>query len=258
MFTFLSKYKKKKKSLIVKKKKNAGRNNLGKITVYHQGGGHKNLYRLIDFQYNNNKGLVTNIEYDPNRSANIAKICYKQNDTKHFYYILAPKNLNALDNIFSNTFDSNIKNLLIGNRYTLKNFNVGDYVYNVELYPGHGGQFVRAAGTFGEIYAKNEKFITLKLPSGQYRLFNPLCNACLGVVSNENHKNNIIKKAGRSRWLNKRPTVRGVAMNPVDHPHGGGEGKTSGGRVSVSPWAKLTKGKPTRSKKKSNKFILNK
>lgn len=254
MFTFLSKYKKKIKSLTLKKKKNAGRNNLGKITVYHQGGGHKRLYRNIDFQYNNPSGLVTNLEYDPNRTANIAKICYRTKNSNKYYYILAPQQLNSLDKI--STEKINNTNLNIGNNYLLNDFNIGDYIYNIELYPGKGAQLARSAGTFGEVYAKTENYVTIKLPSGQYRLFNPKCTACLGSVSNENHKNRIIKKAGRSRWLNKRPTVRGVAMNPVDHPHGGGEGKTSGGRPSVTPWAKITKGKPTRSKKKKNKLIL--
>ena len=247
----LSKYKFKTKYLINKKIKKAGRNNSGKITVYHQGGGHKQLYRVINFNKFKIPGIITNIEYDPNRSSNIAKICFFINNNKYYYYILAPKNLKVLDRIF---FNQNINK--IGNIYLLNDLNIGDYIYNIEMQPNQGAKIARSAGTYCQIIQKNDKHAVVKLPSGEERLISINCKASLGVVSNENKKNLILKKAGKSRWLNKRPTVRGVAMNPVDHPHGGGEGKSSGGRPSVTPWSKYTKGKPTRSKKKNNKFIL--
>ncbi len=254
MKQYLSKYKSKIKYLLNKKKKNAGRNNTGRITVYHQGGGHKRLYRKVAFKNTLEDGVVTNFEYDPNRSSYIAKICYSKNEKKYYYYILAPKNLNILDNISNN--DSNIIKS-VGNRYFLKDFNIGDFVYNIELKPNKGGQLARSAGTYAQILQKTKNdYVLIKLPSGEHRLIPNNCKASLGVVSNEEHKHKIIKKAGQSRWLNKRPTVRGVAMNPIDHPHGGGEGKTSGGRPSVTPWGRYTKGQPTRAKKKKNKLII--
>ena len=253
MKQYLSKYKNKTKYLINKKKKNAGRNNTGRITVFHQGGGHKRIYRKIEFKNTLQPGTVVNFEYDPNRSSYIAKICYLKNKKKYYYYLLAPKNLNILDNI-SNDNLATSKN--VGNRYFLKDFNIGNFIYNIELKPNKGGQIARSAGTCGQILQKtNDNYVLVKMPSGEHRLIPANCKASLGTVSNEEHKNRIIKKAGKSRWLNIRPTVRGVAMNPVDHPHGGGEGKTSGGRPSVTPWGRYTKGQPTRSKK-NNKLII--
>lgn len=252
----LSKYKKKIYSLLNRKKKNAGRNNTGRITVAHQGSGHKQLYRKINFKENFEKGNVVNIEYDPNRSSFIAKICSRDlNNNKKYYYILSPKNLKILDLItptyLNKKNDNNQKQN--GNFYFLNEFNVGDFIYNIELKPNKGGQIVRSAGTFAQVLQKNVDFITIILPSGEHRLVPSNCKACFGNVSNENHYNTLIKKAGRSRWLNKRPTVRGVAMNPIDHPHGG---NTSGGIHPKTPWARLTKGRPTRSLKKNNKLIL--
>lgn len=255
----LSKYKKKSYILYNRKKKNAGRNNTGRITVAHQGGGHKRLYRKINLNFNENikTGSVVNIEYDPNRSAYIAKICVKDTlNSLKYYYILSPKNLKILDIIASlkdvqRINENNQKQ--VGNFYYMHEFNIGDFVYNIELMPNKGGQFVRSAGTFAQILQKTDEFTTISLPSGEHRLISNLCKACYGNVSNENHWNITIGKAGRSRWLNKRPTVRGVAMNPIDHPHGG---NTSGGRHHKTPWSRLTKGRPTRSLKKNNKMIV--
>lgn len=234
-----------------------GRNNTGRITVAHKGGGHKRLYREIDFKRNNKSGIVINTEYDPNRSANIAKILDDSKAIPSFYYIIAPKDLQPLDKLYSNNKPLNEIN--IGDTYPLHYFNVGDLVHNIELNPGQGGKLVRSAGTYAQVLQKpsiHSKYARLRLPSGEERLILAQCKATLGAVSNSKHRLRNIRKAGVSRWLNKRPTVRGVAMNPVDHPHGGGEGKTSGGRPSVTPWAKPTKGQPTRNKKKSNTLIL--
>lgn len=252
----LSKYKKKEYSLFNRKKKSAGRNNTGRITVAHQGSGHKQLYRQIAFQENLKQGVVINIEYDPNRSGHIAKICnINKNLEKNYFYILSPKNLKILDNITSTNQKKDDENTpkQVGSFYYLNEFNVGDLIYNIELFPNKGGQIVRAAGTFAQILQKNELYVTIALPSGEHRLISNKCKACFGNVSNENHWNIVIKKAGRSRWLNKRPTVRGVAMNPIDHPHGG---NTSGGKHHKTPWSRLTKGRPTRSLKKNNKMII--
>lgn len=197
MKQYLSKYKSKIKYLLNKKKKNAGRNNTGRITVYHQGGGHKRLYRKVAFKNTLEDGVVTNFEYDPNRSSYIAKICYSKNEKKYYYYILAPKNLNILDNISNN--DSNIIKS-VGNRYFLKDFNIGDFVYNIELKPNKGGQLARSAGTYAQILQKTKNdYVLIKLPSGEHRLIPNNCKASLGVVSNEEHKHKIIKKAGQSR-----------------------------------------------------------
>jgi large subunit ribosomal protein L2 len=194
----LSKYKKKSHKLFFSKKKSAGRNNTGRITVAHQGGGHKQLYRNIFFKKPFYSGLVINIEYDPNRSSHIAKICYKDNVSlkKKYYYILASKKLNVLDNI-DITLESNNKQE--GNFYFIDEFNIGDFVYNIELSPNKGGQIVRSAGTFAQVLQKSLNFVTVILPSGEHRLIPNNCTACFGGLSNENHKNTIIKKAGRSR-----------------------------------------------------------
>lgn len=248
----LSKIKNNVKKLLTSLNKKAGRNNSGKVTVYHKGGGNKKIYKKINFKDMPETAIVTNIEYDSNRTAYIAKSFCLENS--QYYYILAPKNLKILDIIKTNSKELNLNQE--GNRYPLYTFNIGDIVHNIEIELKSGGVFARSAGTGAQIISKGANHVTINLPSGEHRLISKYCKASLGYVSNENHKNTIIGKAGKSRSLNKRPTVRGVAMNPIDHPHGGGEGKTSGGRPSVTPWGKYTKGQPTRSKKKNNKFII--
>ena len=259
----LSKYKKRIKYLISRKKNNAGRNNTGRITVAHQGGGHKRLYRNIVWGGNFPTGTVVNFEYDPNRSSRLAKVCYLENNVKKFYYILAPKNLQILDIVEDSTrkdiyYALNNKNEItiakkVGSCYYLNEFNVGNFIYNIELIPQKGAQVVRSGGTSAIVLQKSLFFLTLKMPSGEHRLISTKCKAFYGNLSNDEHKHVIWRKAGKSRWLNIRPTVRGVAKNPIDHPHGG---NTSGGCHPVTPWARLTKGKPTRSKKKINKLII--
>lgn len=257
----LSKYKSKIKYLFTRKKKFAGRNNTGRITVAHQGGGNKQLYRKIEFQGNFQSGYVTAFEYDPNRTARLAKICYFDNNLKKYFYILAPQNLKIFDIIktsqfleaFENTDNNATIAKQIGSCYFLHEFTIGDFLYNVELSPNIGGQLIRAGGTSGIVLQKAVDFVTIKLPSGEHRLIPANCKAFFGNLANDSHKNIIWRKAGKSRWLNIRPTVRGVAKNPIDHPHGG---NTSGGCHPVTPWARLTKGKPTRSKKKYNKLIV--
>jgi large subunit ribosomal protein L2 len=224
-----------------------GRNNQGKITAKHRGGGHKRLYRLISFQRKGVEGYVQSIEYDPNRSANIASII---NENKS-HYILAPTSLKIGDWVESGN-NSAIKE---GNSLLLLNIPLGSLIHNISLHPFQGGQLARSAGTSAQVLQKfNKKYALIRLSSGEQRLILLNCAATLGKVSNEDHKNQNYGKAGRNRWLNKRPHVRGVAMNPIDHPHGGGEGKTSGGRPSVSFKGKITKGKPTR--KKTNKYFI--
>lgn len=230
-------------------KRSHGRNNQGKITAKHRGGGHKRRYRQISFKRNGIEGYVQSIEYDPNRSANIASI--RNNLTSH--YILAPDGLLVGDWIESNA-NAPIKR---GNALLLKHIPLGSTIHNIGLKPFHGGQLIRSAGTSAQLLQKNHgKYAKVRLSSGEQRLISLNCEATLGTVSNPDHKNIKIGKAGRNRWLNRRPHVRGVAMNPVDHPHGGGEGKTSGGRPSVSFTGRITKGKPTVSKK--NKYIIKK
>jgi len=240
----------------------AGRNNLGRITVRHQGGGHKQKYRHIDWIRSNSSGIVTNFEYDPNRSAYIAKIYHSSiennlNSEKTFSYILAPKGLNLFAKVIS--VKDKTKNMLfhVGDTSILANFEVGDFLHNVENVPGMGGLFARSAGTFCQILqTTSSKYLRLRLPSGDQRLISLKAKGTLGIVSNEKHILKNLEKAGRSRWLNKRPAVRGVTMNPVDHPHGGGQGKTKGGRPSVTPKAWPTKGQPTRNPRKRNFLIL--
>lgn len=215
-----------------------GRNNLGRITNFHKGGGHKKLYRTIDFLRKDLTGIVFSIEYDPNRTAHIASIFLKN---KKFRYIIAPKGLKIGDLIKSGS-DANIK---IGHSLFLDRIPVGSFIHNIGLRPYKKGQIARAAGNYAQLIQKNQKYAKIKLRSGEQRLISLKCIATLGIVSNENYNLISLSKAGRSRWLNKRPIVRGVAMNPVDHPHGGGQGKTSGGRPSVTPWGKPTKGQPT-------------
>jgi large subunit ribosomal protein L2 len=227
-----------------------GRNNQGKITVRHRGGGHKRLYRFISFNRKNIEGYVKAISYDPNRSASIAQIYNKKLNQN--FYILAP------DNLKINTYiQSGCKvELISGNALPIKNIPIGDKIHNISLTPFGKGKLIRSAGTYAELVQKNEKYAKIRLISGERRLILLNCFATLGIVSNLNHKKIKLGKAGRSRWLNWRPHVRGVAMNPVDHPHGGGEGKTSGGRPSVTPQGKITKGQPTRLKRKKNRLVL--
>ena len=235
-------------------KKTGGRNNLGRITSRRRGGGHKRRYRLIDFKRNkfNMTGEVIAIEYDPNRSSRIALIQYEDNEKR---YIIAPDGLKVKDSIVSSK-DSKVE-FKTGNALLLKDIPDGMLVHNIELKPGKGAQMARSAGTYARIMAKENKMVSLKLPSSEIRMVSEDCLATLGTVGNKSHENIKIGKAGRSRWLGKRPKVRGVVMNPVDHPHGGGEGKTSGGRHPVSPWGTPAKGYKTRKKNKlSNKYIV--
>src|SRR5690625_4319071 len=241
------------KSLLSPLNKRAGRNNKGRITVRHQGGGHKRKYRIIDFKRNKDgiPGRVATIEYDPNRSANIALIHYADGEKR---YILAPNGLKVGQEIESGE-NADIK---LGNALPLGSIPVGTIVHNIELKPGHGGQLARSAGAEAQILGREGKYTLVRLASGEVRLILTTCRATIGQVGNIEHELVVIGKAGRSRWLGKRPSVRGLVMNPVDHPHGGGEGATSVGLVSpVSPWGKKTLGYKTRIKnKKSNKYIV--
>jgi len=241
------------KSLLAPLPKKAGRNNQGKITVRHHGGGHKKQYRIIDFKRNkdNVPAKVATIEYDPNRSANIALLHYVDGEKR---YIIAPKELQIGQVVVSGP-EADIK---IGNTLPLANIPVGTLIHNIELKPGKGGQLVRSAGASAQVLGKEGKYVLVRLKSGEVRMILATCRATIGEVGNEQHGLVNIGKAGRTRWLGKRPTVRGSVMNPNDHPHGGGEGRTSIGRKSpMSPWGKPTLGKKTRSKKaRSNKFIV--
>lgn len=241
------------KSLIAPLHKKAGRNNQGKITTRHHGGGHKRKYRIIDFKRTKDgiPGNVATIEYDPNRSANIALINYADGEKK---YILAPKGLNVGAVVVSGA-QADIK---IGNALPLENIPVGTVIHNIELKPGKGGQLVRAAGTEAQLLGKEDRYVVIRLSSGEMRKVLKTCRATIGSVGNQDHELIKIGKAGRSRWLGKRPTVRGVVMNPVDHPHGGGEGKAPIGRKSpMSPWGKPTLGYKTRKKgKASDQYIV--
>ena len=241
------------KSLLAPLTRKGGRNNQGKLTVRHQGGGHKRQYRLIDFKRNKDgiPGRVATIEYDPNRSANIALINYADGEKR---YILAPKNLQVGMEVMSGP-EADIK---VGNALPLANIPVGTVVHNIELKPGKGGQLVRSAGTSAQVLGKEGKYVLVRLTSGEVRMILSECRASIGQVGNEQHELINIGKAGRNRWLGKRPTVRGSVMNPNDHPHGGGEGRSPIGRKSpMSPWGKPTLGYKTRKKKnKSDKFIV--
>ncbi|QED28776.1 50S ribosomal protein L2 [Microvenator marinus] len=239
------------KSLTESVKRSGGRNNNGHITVRHRGGGHKRRYRLIDFK-RNKVGIparVKSIEYDPNRSAYIALIAYADGEKS---YIIAPQGLNVGDEVISSVH-ADIKP---GNTLRLAKIPVGTVVHNIELRPGKGAQMVRSAGTWAQLMAKEGKYALLRLPSGELRKVLQTCRATVGAVSNPKHENGASGKAGRSRWLGRRPSVRGVAMNPVDHPHGGGEGRTSGGRHPVTPWGVPTKGYKTRKNKRTDRFIV--
>jgi len=236
------------KNLILGKKNVAGRNSFGKISVRHKGGGHKKRYRKIDFIRNEDSiGIVTTLEYDPYRTAFIASV-YDFLNQKYFYMI-APKNLNIGD-IIKSGFNAEIK---IGHSLALMKIPVGGFIHNISLKENKKGQLTRSAGTSAQLIEKNSKYCRIVLSSGTHKFISPTCQATIGTVSNEFSFFKKIDKAGRSRWLNKRPTVRGVAMNPIDHPHGGGEGKSSGGRSSVTPWGKPTKNGKT-SDQKNRKF----
>ena len=241
------------KSLVVSLKKNAGRNNQGKITVRHQGGGYRTKYRLVDFKRNKDgiPAKVLTIEYDPNRTANIALICYADGQKS---YILAPYGLKVGDTLM-NGETAEVK---VGNCMPLSNIPVGSAIHNIELHPGKGGQLVRSAGNSAQLMAKEGKYATLRLPSGEMRMVPIGCRATIGQVGNIDHELITIGKAGRKRHMGIRPTVRGSVMNPNDHPHGGGEGRTSIGRPGpVTPWGKPALGLKTRKKnKQSNKLII--
>ncbi|MDR1319626.1 MAG: 50S ribosomal protein L2 [Treponema sp.] len=250
-FSELTKGVKPEKSLTSGRKERAGRDSFGRISVRHKGGGHKRLYRAVDFKRDKTgvPGTVASIEYDPNRSANIALVKYADGEKR---YIIAPKGLAVKAKILSGP-DAPIEP---GNTLPLENIPLGFTVHNIELTLGKGGQMARSAGTGALIAAKEGDYVTLKLPSGEMRMIFKKCRATIGVVGNEDHMNVQIGKAGRKRWLGVRPTVRGMAMNPVDHPHGGGEGKSKGIHP-VTPWGKPTKGFKTRKKHKpSSRFIV--
>ena len=238
------------KSLLVEKIRTNGRNHHGPITCRHKGGGHKRFYRLVDFVRDKEKipARVASVEYDPNRTAFIALINYADGEKR---YILAPQGIKVGDTI--STDDEGVFN--IGCCMRMKVMPLGSTIHNIEIHPGRGGQLVRSAGLSAQLMAKSEGFVTLKMPSGEVRMINEDCRATFGAVSNPERNLRVEGKAGRSRWKGIRPTVRGTAMNPVDHPHGGGEGKHNG-YLPQTPWAMYTKGYRTRSKRKSNKLIV--
>ncbi|HEB97651.1 MAG TPA: 50S ribosomal protein L2 [Sedimenticola thiotaurini] len=237
--------------LVEKKSKSGGRNNKGRITTRHRGGGHKQRYRRIDFKRNKDgvPGVVERLEYDPNRTAHIALIKYADGERR---YIIAPKGLKPGQQIMSGE-DADIK---VGNCLPLRNIPVGSVVHCVEMKPGKGAQIARSAGSAVQLVAREGEYATLRLRSGEMRKVRYECRAVIGEVGNAEHNLRKLGKAGASRWRGVRPTVRGVAMNPVDHPHGGGEGRTSGGRHPVSPWGVPTKGYKTRTNKRTNKMIV--
>lgn len=237
--------------LLESQSKNAGRNNNGRITTRHQGGGHKQHYRLVDFRRNKDgiPAKVEHIEYDPNRTAHIALLCYADGERR---YIIAPRGVAAGTQLISGS-DAPIR---VGNALPLRNIPVGSTIHCIELQPGKGAQLARSAGTSVQLLAREGSYAQLRLRSGEVRRVHVDCKATLGEVGNEEHSLRSIGKAGAMRWRGVRPTVRGVVMNPVDHPHGGGEGKTSGGRHPVTPWGVPTKGYKTRSNKRTDKFIV--
>ena len=240
------------KALVQAKSKSGGRNNKGRITTRHIGGGHKQKYRIIDFKRNSKDGIkavVERLEYDPNRTANIALLKYADGERK---YIIAPKGVSAGDEIQSGE-GAPIK---VGNCMPMRNIPMGSVIHCVELKAGKGAQIARSAGTSVQLVAKDGRYVTLRLRSGEMRRALADCRATLGEVSNSEHNLRSLGKAGATRWRGVRPTVRGVVMNPVDHPHGGGEGKTSGGRHPVSPWGMPTKGYKTRKNKRTDKMIV--
>ncbi len=241
------------KSLVAVAKRTGGRNNVGRITTRHIGGGHKQKYRIVDFKRDKFEipGKVAAIEYDPNRSANIALINYVDGEKR---YILAPLGLKVGDEVVaSKKADTEIKE---GNSLPLKFIPAGTFVHNVEMKPGKGGQLARSAGNYAQLVAKEGDYGHVRLPSGGVRLIRLICMATIGQVGNLDHENVTIGKAGKTRWKGVRPTVRGTAMNPVDHPLGGGEGRSKGGRHPCSPWGQLAKGQKTRKNKRTDKFII--
>jgi large subunit ribosomal protein L2 len=239
------------KSLTVKKNKSHGRNNYGRITSRHIGGGHKQMYRIIDFfrKKDDISGTVKRIEYDPNRTCYIMLIEYVDGQNS---YLLAPQDIKVGDTIISGTK----KEIKIGNTMPLSDIPVGTEIHNVEINPGGGGKIARSAGTSVQISGSDGSYSLIKMVSGEVRRIDSRSKATIGILTNPDQKNIKIGKAGRNRWLGKRPQSRGVVMNPVDHPHGGGEGKTAGGRHPVSPWGQSAKGLKTRNNKRTNKFIL--
>lgn len=239
------------KSLLVPLTKTGGRNNVGRIASRRRGGGHKRAYRFIDFRRDKLEipARVASIQYDPNRSANIALLHYADGEKR---YILAPVGLKVGDEVIS----GEKPDIRIGNAMPLRNIPLGTFIHNVELKPGKGGQIARGAGTYAQLVAKEGDYGHVRLPSGEVRLIRLECRATLGQVGNVEHDSLSLGKAGASRWLGRRPKVRGVAMNPVDHPMGGGEGKSSGGRHPCSPWGQLAKGLKTRGRKPSDKLII--
>ena len=232
--------------------KSGGRNNRGRITTFHRGGGHKRTYRMIDFKRVkfDAVGTVERLEYDPNRTAWIALVKYEDGELA---YIVAPQRLSAGDKVISSMNTVDVKP---GNAMPLERMPVGTIVHNIELKPRKGGQVARSAGAYAQYVGRDQGWAILRLNSGEQRRVHGTCLATVGAVSNQDHSNTSLGKAGRSRWLGRKPVTRGVAMNPIDHPHGGGEGRTSGGRHPVSPWGKPTKGKRTRSNKATDKFIV--
>lgn len=239
------------KSLLLPLKKNAGRNNNGRITVRRRGGGHKRAFRIIDFKRDkfDIPAKVASIQYDPNRSAFIALLNYVDGEKR---YILAPQGLKVNDTVMS----GNSAEISTGNSLPLSNIPLGTSIHNIEMKAGKGGQLARGAGSYAQLMAKEGKYAQIKLPSGEVRMIRLECQATIGQVGNLDHENIKIGKAGRARWLGRRPKVRGVAMNPVDHPMGGGEGKSSGGRHPCTPWGVPTKGFKTRKRKPSDAFIV--
>lgn len=238
------------KSLLAPLSSKGGRNNRGRMTVRHQGGGHKRRYRIIDFKRNKPDvpAQVQTIEYDPNRTARIALLAYADGEKR---YILAPDSLKVGDKIVSGSNAAPE----VGNALPMANMPLGTMIHNIEMTPGKGGQIVRSAGTSAQLVAKTDRYVTVKLPSGEMRMFLGVCMATVGTLSNPDHMNVTLGKAGRSRWKGVRPTTRGVAMNPVDHPMGGGEGKASGGHPR-SPWGLYSKGQKTRKVKKSSSKLI--
>lgn len=237
--------------LLTVKKRGSGRNNIGRITVRHQGGGHKQHIRIVDFKRDktNIPGVVERFEYDPNRTAHLALIKYLDGERR---YIIRPKRLQVGDQIVAGE-SSSIK---VGNALPLRNIPVGTTIHAIEMMPGKGAQIARSAGTSAQIVGRESRYVLIRLRSGEMRKVLNDCMATIGEVANGEHSLRKLGKAGAKRWLGIRPTVRGVAMNPVDHPHGGGEGRTSGGRHPVTPWGVPTKGKKTRSNKRTNTFIV--
>jgi large subunit ribosomal protein L2 len=237
------------KSLLLPLKRTGGRNALGRITCRYRGGGHKRMYRIIERDKEGIPAKVASIEYDPNRSSHIALLSYADGEKR---YIIAPTGLKVGDRILSGS-GSEIR---AGNALPLREIPMGTSIHNIELNRGHGGQLARGAGCYAQLMAKEGKYAQIKLPSGEVRMVSLDCKATIGQVGNLEHEKVRIGKAGRTRWRGRRPHVRGVAMNPVDHPHGGGEGKSSGGRHPVTPWGVPTKGFKTRVKKSSDKLIV--